>query len=77
MLVLMMASGLCWEVYEVIAPWQTIYPTGDALSDIVVNVLGWALVAIVHPYVLGDLPASVETRLAEFSTDTVSVGRFD
>lgn len=56
-------AGVGWEVYEVIAPWQTTYPTGDALTDLVADALGWALMTRLHPAVLGDVPDHLTPRV--------------
>lgn len=60
---LVLSGGVTWEVYEVLAPWQTIYPTGDALKDLVSNTVGWSLVAAFHSRLLGDVPDALARRV--------------
>jgi len=62
-LVVLIACGLVWEVYEVVAPWQTVYPTGDALKDLVVDVVSWSVLAVFHSRLLGDVPEDLTRRL--------------
>lgn len=62
-LVFVLGGGVVWEVYEVLAPWQTIYPTGDALQDLVSDAVGWGIAATVYPHLLGEVPRDLATRL--------------
>lgn len=58
-----LSGAIAWEVYEVFAPWLTIYGQVDIVKDIVVGVVGWAAVAGLQHRLFGPIPRGIADRL--------------
>lgn len=56
-------GGITWEIYEIYAPWLTVYGPVDTAKDLVVAVIGWLTVAVEQPRILGAIPHALATRL--------------
>jgi len=61
-----LSGAIAWEVYEVYAPWLTIYGQVDIAKDIVVGVVGWAAVAGLQARLFGPIPRGIADRLEGF-----------
>jgi len=59
----MVSGAVAWEVYEVFAPWLTVYGAFDTAKDVVVAVVAWAVVAGIHERVLEEIPRGAAARV--------------
>lgn len=67
-LALVGVAGVSWEVYELYVRQLTVYGPEDTVKDLVFDVIGWLLVALVAERYLSGVAADFAATLDRFST---------
>jgi len=72
-----LSGAVAWEVYEVFAPWLTVYGQMDIAKDIVVGLTAWAAVAGLQPRLFGPIPRGIADWLERFLPGRGGLGTGD